>query len=107
MKHSIRKKPLSWLRANLFAILFFLLIAGSFGYALNSAAADSQAEGLRLAEDSLRRAVITCYAVEGRYPASYEYIRDNYGVRIDESKYFVDYEVFATNIMPTLTIRSL
>lgn len=61
-------------------------------------------EGLRIAEQSIRRGAVTCYATEGRYPESYAYLRDNYGVRVSEIKYAVHYEVFAENIMPEITV---
>ncbi len=50
------------------------------------------------------RAVISCYATEGSYPESYEYLQKNYGVSINEDKYAVFYEAFASNMMPDITI---
>ncbi len=47
---------------------------------------------------------MSCYAIEGRYPESYAYIRDHYGVRVNEDKFYVDYRIFASNIMPDISI---
>ncbi|MGE4548402.1 MAG: hypothetical protein AB7C89_02490 [Intestinibacillus sp.] len=61
-------------------------------------------EGLRIAEQSIRRAAVSCYAIEGQYPPSYTYIKEGYGVRVNESLYAVHYEVFASNLMPEITV---
>jgi hypothetical protein len=45
--------------------------------------------------------------VEGRYPESIAYIEENYGIYIDRSRYVVDYEIFASNIMPVIDVMAL
>ena len=59
-------------------------------------------------EDTLRKAVtrasVQCYAIEGRYPPSVEYLEENYGVQINRKKYNVFYDGFASNVMPEITI---
>lgn len=92
------------LKDNIFSILLFAAIAAVFIAGLGSARRGSAAEELRIAEESLRRAVVSCYAVEGTYPESYEYIKENYSVRINEDKYVVLYEIFGSNIMPEITV---
>lgn len=52
----------------------------------------------------VRRAAVSCYAVEGAYPESYEYLKEHYGAMVDEENYAVFYEVFASNIMPDITV---
>lgn len=85
-------------------VLVFFLFFGFFFYGLNVTNREKAKDELATAENNIRKAVVSCYAIEGRYPDSYEYIRKNYGVHIDESKYFVHYEVFASNIMPEITV---
>ena len=59
-------------------------------------------------EETLRKAVarasVQCYAIEGRYPPSVEYLEENYGVQINRKKYNVFYDGFASNVMPEITI---
>lgn len=93
-----------FLRENLPAVFLFTAVASILFAGLNNAARGSAAEEKRLAEESIRRAVISCYAIEGRYPENYGYIREHYDVRIDEEKYYVVYDVFASNIMPDITV---
>jgi len=76
----------------------------AFCLGVGRAAGSDSAEEKRLAEESVRRAAVSCYAIEGFYPDSYEYLRDNYHVRVDESKYVVEYSAFASNLMPDITI---
>ena len=59
---------------------------------------------MRMTEDSLRRAVVSCYALEGRYPPNVDYLQQQYGLQINEKKYIVHYEIFAENIMPDITV---
>jgi len=61
-------------------------------------------EGLKITRDAVRRTSINCYAVEGVYPQSVEYMEENYGLSIDRGRYIVHYEVFASNIMPSVTV---
>jgi len=108
MKKGIFKKgALDILRSIAAPILFTIAIMGIIVYGLQQTEASSRAEGMRILEDSLRRAVVQCYAVEGRYPESLAYIEENYGIYIDRAKYAVHYEIFASNHMPDITVIEL
>lgn len=63
-----------------------------------------QEEALLAAEESIIRGAVNCYTLEGFYPPDYEYLKDHYGICVDEKKYTVFYSVFATNIMPDITV---
>lgn len=63
-----------------------------------------QAESLKQLDSSIRKATMTCYATEGVYPPNIEYLKDNYGIQIDESRFTVFYEVMAKNMMPDITV---
>ena len=60
--------------------------------------------GLRVAKEAVMRAAVSCYALEGSYPESYAYLKENYAVNVNEALYIVDYTVFASNIMPDITV---
>ena len=68
--------------------------------------ADENLDGERLSqlEEATRRAAVSCYAIEGFYPADTDYLVENYGLIIDESKYTVFYDAFASNILPEITV---
>ena len=92
------------IKRNLIAILFFVFIVAVFFNVVGGASRKSDEEEKRIAEESLSRAAVTCYAIEGRYPEDYEYIKEHYGVIIDETKFAIVYDVFASNIMPEIRV---
>lgn len=59
---------------------------------------------LKSLEQAIRRSAVHCYATKGIYPPDLIYIKNHYAVSYDESKYFVDYKIFASNIMPDITV---
>lgn len=61
-------------------------------------------ESLRLAEQTLRRAAVECYALEGTYPQNVQHLYDVYGVAVDRERYVVHYEYVASNLVPDITV---
>lgn len=61
-------------------------------------------ETLALAAQSIRRAAVQCYALEGFYPADITYLREHYGVSIDDERYVVDYQFIASNLIPDIMV---
>lgn len=59
----------------------------------------------KVQEEAIRKAAVTCYAIEGRYPESLQYVRDNYSVIVNEEDFNINYEVFASNIMPSISVK--
>ena len=55
-------------------------------------------------EQAIRRCAVACYAAEGIYPPDLDYLREHYGLQIDETRYRVFYEVFADDLMPEITV---
>jgi len=108
MKRSIYKKgALDFFRSAIVPVLFTISIVLMIVSGLRQTGVSSRAEGLRILEDSIRRAVVICYAVEGRYPDSIDYIEKNYGIHIDWSRYAVHYNIFASNLLPDITVIEL
>jgi len=108
MRRSIYKKGI-WdvLRSLIVPVLFTLAVMGIILYGLSQTEASSKAEALRILDDSIRRAVVTCYAIEGRYPESVAYIEEHYNIHIDRDRFIVHYQIFATNIMPDIMVIEL
>lgn len=82
----------------------FVLVLSLVLYGLQNTDGSVDASGRKSAEEAVRRAAVTCYALEGSYPESYEYLKEHYGVRVSEKRYTVHYNVFASNLMPEVTI---
>ena len=85
------------------AMLIFLAVVIILVLAVSDVSRTSREESITIAENSIRRAVITCYAQEGRYPASIDYLKENYGLYVSDD-YIVYYDIFASNIMPDITV---
>ena len=92
-----------WLPTAL-ALALFVLAAVWMVRSVHVTAGRSDQESLRLAEQALRRAAVSCYALEGAYPASYDDLKQRSGLAIDEERYMVFYEIFASNVMPQITV---
>ena len=55
-------------------------------------------------EEALHRDIVMCYAQEGRYPQSLDYLKEHYGLIYDEDKYMISYEVLGSNLMPDVRV---
>lgn len=82
--------------------VFAILLMG-----LSSTQEESRQEGLRIVEESIRRSIVTCYAIEGIYPDDLAYLQQHYNLLIDQEKYYVQYAAFASNIMPQVTVMEV
>lgn len=105
MKHS--KKHGSRLFSTVVSTIAMLAIIAIVTYGIASAAQSTNGAGAKIAEESIRRAAVSCYALEGVYPPNYTYLREHYGVRVDETRYAIVYEVFGSNMMPQITVIPL
>lgn len=84
-----------------------VLLLVCFATALNSLESGQSREDLNQLRSVLYRGCVACYATEGFYPPDIEYLEENYGIHIDKTRYQVNYQVFAENLMPNITIVEL
>ncbi len=97
------KKRSRW-RGLAVSLLAFAAVIGLFLYVFGGTGAASDREQAALLERAIRNAAVSCYATEGRYPDTLRRIVDQYGVIVDESRFIVNYSVFAENVMPSITV---
>ncbi len=93
----------SLLRGILLPVLAVVVLLAFFT-GIDGLRGGSEDEEINRLEESIRRVAAACYAAEGIYPPSVEYMQEHYGLLVDEDKYFVDYTVFASNLMPDFTV---
>lgn len=84
------------------ALFLFLLILFLFG--VNDISKTSVAKQQESLETALQRDIVHCYAVEGAYPPSLNYIKEHYGLTYNEDLFFVDYQPIASNLLPDVTV---
>lgn len=104
MRRFQQSKEPSLYKNLILSLLLFALAAGIFYSGIRSLSADTDAAELKTLTEALQRNVVLCYTLEGSYPESLDYLKEHYGIRYDEDKYFVAYEVLGENIMPDITI---
>ena len=61
-------------------------------------------ERLKAAEQSVARATVQCYAIEGRYPPDLDYLEENYGLILDREHYVYHYRLEGSNLMPEIQV---
>ena len=94
---SINKKDVA-------AILIFVALIVAFVLLINNITGKGNGRELEIVRDAVKNAAITCYAVEGAYPDDVSYLRDNYRLAYDEERYLVNYEAFASNMIPDIYV---
>lgn len=95
------------LQKGISGVLFPILAVGIllfFLASINNLNIGKSEEGKDQLEQALKRCAVTCYATEGIYPPDVEYMKEHYGIQIDEERYLVRYEIFAENLMPDITV---
>ena len=80
------------------------LIAAASLIGFSSLSAKNDAQKVELTKRAVMRAAVSCYALEGFYPASVGYLEEHYGVTIDRGRLVVHYETFGSNIQPTVEV---
>lgn len=88
--------------AGIFLCAVILLSAGSSHLSWTA-----QREQEELLQEAIRQAIVSCYAMEGRYPESLDYLIENYGLQADTEKFIITYEVFADNVRPQVRVIRL
>ena len=101
------EKPRGQYRGLAFAAVAFALLAAVVLLALGATARRGEASEIEMVTAAIQRGIVTCYAVEGKYPPSLDYLYSNYGIYVDTSRYAVFYDVFASNVMPSLTVTEI
>lgn len=88
------------LKLGVLAVLLLAAVAGMF------LLGDYMDERTRIVtKESIRRAMINCYALEGAYPQQLDYLEENYGVWVDYKRFDVTYKVVAPNMLPQVEVR--
>ncbi len=86
------------------SVLLFAAIIAVFLFGTLKLSGGDTARQKETLDRAISRTVTYCYAVEGAYPESIEYMKDVYGLTYNEDLFFVDYRVPGGNIRPTYVI---
>ncbi len=89
---SINKKDVA-------AILIFVALIAGFILLVNGITNKGSTREMDIVRDAVKNASLTCYAVEGMYPESLDYLKQHYNLSYNEDKYVVYYEPFALSLI--------
>ncbi len=84
-----------WLPVAFFTVLLVFFLQGV--KTSGETALARQEESLR---NALQRSITQCYALEGAYPPSVEYLSEHYGLTYDSEAFLVDYVYYGSNLLP-------
>lgn len=88
----------------LISVILFLGIVVYFFTALNNMSEGINTQQEEALHTAIDNAVVSCYAVEGCYPESVEYLEEHYGLTYDHDKFYVEYSSFGTNVRPAVNV---
>lgn len=104
MERYIRKNRYGQL---LLSVCIFLLFMAVFLSGVRSVSSVTEETEMENIENAVVQSAVLCYGTEGAYPESLDYLREHYGLRYNEEKYIVNYEIIAKNIRPQVTVLRL
>ncbi len=96
------KKRAAWPLVMAVIVLLCALLGLSAFRKLSSA--DITEESAAAIREAVERSAKQCYVVEGVYPPNLAYLKDNYGLQVNERDFYVTYEAFASNLPPTVRV---
>lgn len=94
-------------RGILLSVLIFLAVLSGFAYAIGATTQQTLQEQKQNLEAAVEQSLLQCYVIEGRYPESFDYLQEHYGISYDEEQFRVDYRVYGTNMRPEVDVLVL
>lgn len=91
-------------KGNLISVVLSILLIIFLLVGTNKIHEKSSEESYLILKDAINRTAVQCYAIEGYFPPNIKYLEENYGLIINHDKYIVSYNVFASNIMPSIDV---
>ena len=91
-----------------FLILFQLAVFAGllmlFVYGFGNADTQVEEEDLNRVKLAIQQAALECYSIEGFYPENIEYLKEHYGLYLQEELYSVRYQYVGSNLMPDTNV---
>ena len=97
-------KDRSLFRGVLITLLLYVAMFALLSFALSTVDTRSKSAETEALKAAVLRATLTCYAVEGRYPANAAYLSDYYGLVYDAQRYIISFSAFADNLLPDISV---
>lgn len=101
-----QRKHSAW-RELALPVIFFGAVVCLLLRGLNDISNTTETERLRSAEQAVRRTAVQCYALEGQYPPSLDYMEQNYALLLDRKQYVYHYQGIGANLMPQIAVFTI
>lgn len=106
MRRSVIRR-IGVLRGLLVSVAVFVALIVGVNALVGGVEEKSAANELDIVKRAVRRAALTCYAIEGRYPQTLDYLNAHYGLLYDQARYAVMYDAFSSVVMPDIRVVAL
>ena len=84
--------------------LLFLGILLLFVFGFQSAASFNKRNEQQQITETIQKLTLKCYSIEGRYPTSIAYLKEHYGLLLNEKEYQVTYHRDGDNLQPVIRV---
>ena len=101
MYHDRKKRTLLKIAV---ALLLCAALFSAFSVFRKRADSDLSEESAAAIKEAIEHAALQCDVVEGAYPVDLDYLKENYGLNINEKNYYVVYNAYAENQLPDIRI---
>jgi hypothetical protein len=95
------------LRELILPLLLFAVILGIFLYGISLTDTSTEEHRLQSIQDAVARSAVSCYAIEGFYPSEISYLKEHYGLMVDEENYVIHYRAYGANLVPDIEVIPL
>ena len=93
----------TWTRILILLLIVLGCAAGFFALRFR-ASADVSEESASAIKRAVEQSALQCYVVEGAYPPDLAYLQENYGLRVNTDAYYIVYEAYAQNQLPSVRV---
>ena len=69
-----------------------------------SAGREDAEDSVKAITETVQKLALQCYVIEGAYPASLDYLEENYGLTVNTKDYKIVYTPFAENLPPDVKV---
>ena len=104
MAFAAKKREHRTVREFALPVLSFLVVLCVVWIALGNLSQGTDEQMLEAVRRAVTRTAVQCYALEGEYPASLDYMEENYGLHIDHARYAVHYPRVGGNLLPQIAV---
>lgn len=90
---------IQWILLSIVCAIFACIVYGT----IRSMSSYNE-KSLEMIEESIRKSAMTCYSVEGYYPADISYLEAHYGLVLDKKRVNVLYQSLGSNLFPDIMV---